>query len=141
MKPKNYEQVIGQRFDSFCKKVLKNEARDHYDEIKRLREKEAALLELAETTFALTVSEDKYFYTEDVFDVMGDEIIVRDEKIGCALIQLSERRRNILLLYHFIGHSDEKIAKKLGLKRSAVQYQRTTAEKELRKIMEGAADE
>ena len=141
MKPENYEQVIGQRFDSFCKKVLKNEARDYYDEIKRLREKEAALLELAETTFEMVASEDRYFYTEEFFDVLGDEIIVRDEKIAFALMQLSERRRNIILLYHFIGHSDEKIAKKLSSKRSAVQYQRTTAEKELKKIMEGMTDE
>ena len=40
MKASNHEQSKRHTFDSFCKKILKHEARDYYDELKRQRKKE-----------------------------------------------------------------------------------------------------
>jgi len=40
VKPNNHEQSNQHIFDSFCKKILKHEARDYYDELKRQRRKE-----------------------------------------------------------------------------------------------------
>ncbi|MDY5107411.1 MAG: hypothetical protein SPE78_09885, partial [Actinobacillus minor] len=40
MKPNSHEQSKRHTFDSFCKKVLKHEARDYYDELKRQRDRE-----------------------------------------------------------------------------------------------------
>jgi hypothetical protein len=37
VKPNNHEQSKQHAFDSFCKKILKHEARDFYDELKRQR--------------------------------------------------------------------------------------------------------
>ena len=48
MKPNSHEQDKQRVFDCFCKKVLKYEARDHYDEIKRQRKKEVSFSELSE---------------------------------------------------------------------------------------------
>ena len=39
MTPSSHERNKQHAFDSFCKKVLKHEARDHYDEMKRQRER------------------------------------------------------------------------------------------------------
>ena len=42
LKSNNHEQDKRHAFDSFCKKVLKHEARDYYDELKRQRNKEVS---------------------------------------------------------------------------------------------------
>jgi len=46
VKPTNREQSKRHPFDSFCKKVLKNEVWSCYAEIKRQRDKEVSLQEL-----------------------------------------------------------------------------------------------
>lgn len=43
MTPSSHERNKQHAFDSFCKKVLKHEARDHYDEMKRQREREVVV--------------------------------------------------------------------------------------------------
>lgn len=46
MKPQSHEEHIRHTFDAFCKKVLRNEARDYLDEIARKRSREISLSEL-----------------------------------------------------------------------------------------------
>ena len=79
MKPKGYEQDKQRVFDAFCKKVLNYEARDHYDEVKRQRAKEVSFSELSEQELAQLSTTDKYFATEQTFNVLGDDVIVNDE--------------------------------------------------------------
>ena len=40
MKPHSHEEHIQHSFDAFCKKVLRNEARDYQDELARRRNRE-----------------------------------------------------------------------------------------------------
>jgi len=79
---------------------------------------------------------DKYFATEQTFNVLGNDVIVNDENIAEALRSLPERKRDIILLSYFLELSDGEIGKKLNLIRSTVQYQRTSTLRELKKIME-----
>ena len=44
MKPQSHEEHIRHTFDAFCKKVLRNEARDYLDEIARKRSREISLV-------------------------------------------------------------------------------------------------
>lgn len=46
MKPQSHEEHIRHTFDAFCKKVLRNEARDDLDEIARKRSREISLSKL-----------------------------------------------------------------------------------------------
>jgi len=66
---------------------------------------------------------------------------VNDENIAEALRSLPEDKRDIILLHYFLDFSDGEIGKKLNMIRSTVQYQRTKAVQELRKIMEGNGNE
>ena len=61
MKPNSHEQSKRHTFDSFCKKVLKHEARDYYDELKRQRDREVSFSDLSEKELAQLYTEDKYF--------------------------------------------------------------------------------
>ena len=132
----SHEKDKQHAFDSFCKKVLKHEARDCYDEIKRRREREVSFSELSERELEQLSTTDKYFATEQTFNVLGDDVIVTDETIADALRNLPERKRDIILLSYFLELSDGEIGKKLNLIRSTVQYQRTSTLRELKKMME-----
>ena len=136
MKPKDYEQDKQRVFDSFCKRVLKNEARNHYSEMKWRRSKEVSFAELSEREIEQLSTMDKYFATEQIFNVLGDDVIVQDKLIAEALKNLPERKRDIILLSYFLELSDGEIGKKLNLIRSTVQYQRTSTLRELKKMME-----
>ena len=136
MKPNSHEQDKQRVFDCFCKKVLKNEARDHYDEVKRQRGKEVSFSELSEHELAKLSTMDEYFATEQTFNVLGRDIIVNDENIAEALRSLPEQNRDIILLSYFLELSDGEIGKKLNMIRSTVQYKRTSTLRELKKILE-----
>ena len=142
MKPTTHELDKQRVFDSFCKKVLKNEARNCYKHMKWRREKEVSFSELSERELEQLSTTDKYFQTEQVFDVLGLDVIVKSEAIAQALQNLPKSNRDIILLSYFLELSDGEIGKKLDMVRSTVQYQRTRTLQELKKIMkEERADE
>ena len=82
-------------------------------------------------------TEDKYFVTEQVFSVLGLDVIVSDDVITDALENLPERKRDIILLSYFLELSDREIGDKLNMLRSTVQYQRASTLQQLKKFMEG----
>jgi RNA polymerase sigma factor (sigma-70 family) len=129
-------------FDSFCKKVLTNEARNYHREIKRLRRKEVTFSEMSAQELEQLSTTDKYFSTEQIFNVLGLDVIVNNGSIVAALSNLPQRKRDIILLSYFLELSDGEIGEKLNLIRSTVQYQRTSTLRELKKMMEEeSADE
>ena len=58
-----------------------------------------------------------------------------------ALKELTERKRNVILLSYFMEMSDADIAREMNLVRSTIHEHRTRSLEILRKIMEGIADE
>ena len=63
------------------------------------------------------------------------------EPIAEALKELTERKRNVILLSYFMEMSDADIAREMNLVRSTIHEHRTRSLEILRKIMEGIADE
>jgi RNA polymerase sigma factor (sigma-70 family) len=137
MKSKSHELTKQHAFNAFCKTVLRNEARNHYAEVKRLSAKEVFIEDLTITEYERLAITDEYFVYEEIFDVYGKGIIVKDEIMAASLKSLSKNKREIILMCYFIRLSDAEIGKILGLMRSTVQYQRTTALRELKRMMEG----
>jgi len=82
VKPNGYELDKQHAFDAFCKKVLQNDVRNYYDEVKRLRSKEVPLSELTEQELEQLSTTDKYFVSEQTFNVLDSDIIVYDENIA-----------------------------------------------------------
>jgi len=139
MEPYSHEKHKQHAFDSFCKKILKNEALNYSSELNRQREREVSLSELSAQEMDMLFSMDKYPSEIFSFSVLNFDVEVNDERIGEALAALPEEKRDIILLHYFLGMTDGEIGNKLNLLRSSVQQKRTRALRKLEKFMEGKA--
>lgn len=137
MKSNSHEQSKRHAFDSLCKKILKHEARDFYDELKRQRSKEVSFSDLSTKKIEQLYTEDKYFVTEQTFNVLRLDVIVTDDVISEALQSLPEHKCDIILLFYFLELSNREIGDKLNMLRTTAQYQRTSTLRQLKNFMEG----
>lgn len=139
-----YRGSIERRFHAFCKAVLHNEACNYYRERKRKAKHEISYEYLQENTSFAPYSTDEYFIVQDnptEFVVNGQTVIVDSEKLAKALLCLSERRREIILMRYYLQLRDKQIAGLLEKPRTTVNYQKNAALKQLRTEMEKMNDE
>ena len=141
VKSTSHEEHKQHVFDSFCKKVLKNEARDYYKEVRRRNAKEIPFSELAAQELERLFVLDEYPAEQFIFNVSGYDIGINSERLAEALAALPDRKRDIILLYHFLGLTDQEIANLMDMLRASVQYQRTSTLQLLKEIMEGKINE
>lgn len=139
-KSSSYEQTVGCRFDSFCKKVLKGELVDYHRHMTYLRKHEVMLSELSEKTLSQLYTIDEYDMENDCFQVLGYDIAVKDELIAEALQALTEKKRNVILLSYFMDMNDTEIAKEMNLVCSTIYEHRKKALDLLKKAMEENTD-
>lgn len=137
MKPDGHEVHKQHTFDAFCKRVLKNEARDIEREYARRRRKEVLFSELPPPMLERISSIDEYPSEHEQFRVGDFSVVVRDERLANALRILTERKRDIVLLAYFFDMRDGEIAEQLRMVRGTVQYQRTKSLKQLKEYLEG----
>ncbi|WP_066685065.1 RNA polymerase sigma factor [Christensenella intestinihominis] len=138
MKPHIHDQKgrIPCQFDSFCKKVMRYEARHYFRDQKRQRAHEISFEELSQQEIEQLVTTDDYFSGEYVFNVLGDEIIVRDNEIAEALANLPDSNREIVLLSYFLGLTDREIGERLNMIRRTVSRHRSKTLAKLKEILE-----
>ena len=141
MEPHSHEEHIRHTFDAFCKKVLRNEARDYLDELARQRNREISFSDLpVEVMEQLSVCDD-YFADDRTFDVLGNTVQIASDELAEAIAALPKQKRDIILLSYFLDIPDGEIAKALNMVRSSVAYRRSATLKLLRELMGGKADE
>lgn len=129
------------RFDSYCKKILKNEAIDCYREIQKHRQREIFFSELSEKEWKQLYMEDVYALESCNFQVFGYDIEVKDTLIAEALRHLSEKKREVVLMAYYLDMSDTEIARLLNLRQSTIHYHRTSSLKTLKEYLEAKANE
>lgn len=125
-------------FHAFCKTVIRNEAINAYQDRQRKQKHEISLGYLREFQLEPTTT-DEYFVVYDcptIFTVRKHTVIVESGQLAKALLKLSDKRREIVILYFYCGYNDAAIGKLYGCCRSTANYQRLTALKQLRKEME-----
>lgn len=134
------KKTVRHQFDSFCKKVLREEARDYMKQIAWRFEHEVSLSELSEEQLNQFYILDEYPSDSTQFHVCGHSIAVHDDRLAQALSSLSDEKRDILLLAYFLGLTDKEIADRLNSVRSTIQYKRTSSLKEMKRRMEVQED-
>ena len=141
MKPDPKEEHKQHTFDTYCKRILKNESSDYHRRLNVLMKHEIPLSELPQEILQQLSVWDEYFKDTYRFEAKGFEIFVADGLLAEALKTLPQDRLEIVLLYYFLGMRDPEIAAHLNLVRRTVAYRRTSSLQELKKFMEGKADE
>ncbi|HGM4082887.1 TPA: RNA polymerase sigma factor [Listeria monocytogenes] len=136
-----YEKTIEHQFDSFCKTVLRNQARNIYEENRRWQSRFISLEALTSADLAMLYNFDNYETESIKFSIFDFDIAVEDILLAQAIETLSKKQREIILLSFFLNMKDVDIAELMNLAKSTVHYHKENALTELRKFMEEHADE
>lgn len=135
------ETTIRHQFDCLCKKVLRHEVIDHQRQRNCRLKHEILLSELSVNEMDRLFLMDQYSVDNYIFQVLGYNIEVKDILLAEALQSLSERKRNVVLLYYYMDMTDAEIAREMNLVRSTIQEHRKKSLELLRQKMKGYADE
>ena len=129
------EKTIEHQFDSFCKTVLRNYARDIYDENKRRNDYLVSLesLSLAELS-KLSILDD---YDSNYICMVSYNYNIRIEDVlmAQAIGKLTKRKQDIILLSFFLNMTNADIATLMDLAENTIHSHKTNALKELKELM------
>lgn len=125
-----------QTFDSFARKLIKNEGRNARRDIARRSQREVALSQLMQGELAQIATRDHYNFDNATFSVQGDVVTVKDMLLGYAIALLPPQRREVILLSYFLELTDPQIAELLHTEPNTIRYRKHATLRRLRKILE-----
>ena len=135
--PRN-DFILRNRYDAFCKAVLRNEAKDYLHEMGRQRDREKSLDALTQQELDKLSTVDQYPSDSYIFSSHGYDLLINNELVAEAFASLPEQEQSILILHCVLEMADGEIGSLMGMSRSAVQRHRTKALDELRKKLKNA---
>ena len=107
------KETVRHEFDRLCRMVLRGEAIDYDNHIAWRSKHETSLSWLSESQEGQLGVLDEYSCERFCFQVQGYTIPIRSEILANALVKLSEKKRDIILLAYFLDMTDQEIADKL----------------------------
>lgn len=125
------------RFDLFCKVVIRNASYDNLRSRKRRTDRFSSLEELQSGLLDLEKVEDTYITYTRTYKVKGIDVTVSDERIGEAIQFIMPNQRAVLLLSFFKEYSDMDIARLMGISHKTVAYRKKMAMRKLKLLLEG----
>lgn len=141
MQSDSHEEHKRHTFDSYCKKVVKNEAINIQKRLNKQRKREMSFSDLSEWELERLAQYDEYTFEVTTFQVLVFNIGIKNELLSESMSMLSKDKQQIILLSYFFDMTDQEIADALSLARSTIQYKRTKALEELQKMMKGNEDD
>ena len=120
------------RYDAFCKAVLRNEAKNYLSEMARHRDREKSLEALTQQELDKLSTVDHYPSDSYVFSSHGYDLLIDNELVAEAFASLPQQEQSILILHCVLDLADGEIGSLMGMSRSAVQRHRTRTLKQLR---------
>lgn len=125
------------KFDSFCKTVMKNQARDWYRKKERQKKQEILFSDMPPSLHIEPSCFDYIMCIEcQAFYAMDRTVMIENDLLVDALRMLSPRKRQIILLSYFLGWTDQKIGIRFHTARSTIQAARIRTLQEMREIIE-----
>ena len=141
-----YREHTEYTFNAYCKIVIRHAAidaaRQRYSRCKR----EISLEYLTEELHYPLSTQDKPFQTEELTEeypltLCGQTVLFTNRQLAAALLRLPERKREMIYLYFFQGHTQKEIGKRYGRSKSAVGYYIRRTLRQLQEEMEVLAYE
>ena len=136
MKPSSFENAIRLQFDCLARKVIGRTVKNYNKELARRAKHEISFCEIPELELNQLGVSDEYPIEFTSFDVFGTEVRVYDEKLCEAIKKLSERRRNVVLMFYFLELPDAEIAEILDISRNSVYRNRMCSLKLIKDMYE-----
>lgn len=127
MSPSSFEKAIRLQFDCLIRKVIDRTVKNYYRELVRRAKHEVPFCDVTEADLSHVAIIDEYSMGYTVFPVYGTEVRVFDERLCEAIKALSERQRNIVLMFYFLEMSDIEIGEIIGNSRCSVYRSRMKA--------------
>ena len=125
------------KFDSFCKTVLKNRARDWYRKKERQQKREILFSDVSPGLHIEPSCFDYIMCIEcQAFYALDRMVMIENDLLANALRMLSPRQGQIILLSYFFGWTDQKIGIRFHTARSTIQAARMRTLQEMREIIE-----
>ena len=129
-------KTVRHQFDSFCKKVLREESRDYERQLAHILEREITFSDLSESILSRIGVMDEYPSDHTYFDVLDYRVAVRNDQLAKALASLPSKKRDVVLLAFFLDMNDAEIAEKFNVVRTTIQRRRTSSLAELKSRLE-----
>lgn len=136
MTKEEFQRYQEQTFDSFAKRLIRNESIDAHRELARQGEREISLSSLPCNALPSLSHEDKYLLEKSSVHIKGVEVTVFDRLLGQAMMSLAPKWREVIVMYYFGGMTDEKISAVLQLTAGAIRHRRHAALERLKAILE-----
>lgn len=138
MKRSTFKTTIENQFDYICKRTMEDERKDYYKYLSRLSKHEISFSDAGDYIVSQFFTLDNINETTDfqICTLNGKTVGIEHDLLSEALCELSERKREIILMYYFMDMSDSEIAELLKLNRSTVYRHRTSGLDCIKKFME-----
>ena len=104
------------RFDAFCKAVLRNEAKNYLSEMARHRDCEKSLEALTQQELDKLSTVDHYPSDSYIFSSHGYDLLINNEFVAEAFANLPEQEQSILILHCVLEMADGEIGSLMTLK-------------------------
>lgn len=138
MKPSSFQTTIENQFDYICKRAVEDERINYMKSISRQSKRETLFSDMDDYIVNQFSTIDSYPSDFHIFTVNGFSFGLENDLLSESLQNLTDRKRDIILLYYFLGMNDSEIAELLNLNRSTVYRHRTSSLTFIKKFMEGS---
>ena len=136
MKPSSFETAIRLQFDCLAKRVVDTTIKDYNREMGRRANHEVTFSELSDLELNCMGTLDEYEVEHTCFEVIGMKVKVENEQLAKALKNLSDKKRDIILMFYFLEMSDAEIADLLQIGRNTSFRNRKSSLEEIKKMIE-----
>lgn len=133
MTQEEFQHYQEQTFDSYVKRLIRNESRNAKRQLQRQAEREVSLSSLPYGDLPAVSNEGQEKFG---VHIKSGEIEIADCLLGQAIMSLAPRWRDVIVMYYFLDMNDEKIGRVIHLTTGAVRYRRKMALERLKKMLE-----
>ena len=132
----DFQTTIQFQFDYMARKVMIRTRSNCYRSIGRQSKREYLFSEMSELELDKLQTFDTYHLDSRIYEILSLNVEVIDCQIAEALDILPKRKRDIVLMSYYLEMSDSEIADELGVNRSTVYRNRTSALEIIKELLE-----
>jgi len=132
----SFQSTIENQFDYICKRAMEDERKNYFKHLSSISKHEISFSDTGDYLVNQFSTIDNYSSDLQIFTMNGFNIGVENDLLSEALRNLTDKKRNIILLNYFMDMSDAEIAEVLKLNRSTVYRHRTSGLAFIKNFME-----